>query len=289
MGGAITVSTGLSIIDSLFKGNFASVGGKGGSGGALHLSGSGQEYQIRGSTFLGNVASPSVDPSGFGHGGAISQDCDACSLKVESSYFRGNAGAVGGAIFARRRSSAISTVVLSLINSSFVNNSAVDAGGAAWVRDVALTMGNSTFYNNDAASGAHLAFGRGTTVYHAVANLLGPAISGPACSGTAGLPSPERIAANLLADSSCVSLTAGALPNGPLGTITLDEPPGAVGVVRFTGSAVIDSISDPQKCLWEDARMSARPIDGDGDGIAHCDVGAYEHPHLVLLRDGFEG
>lgn len=60
-------------------------------------------------------------------------------------------------------------------------------------------------------------------------------------------------------------------------------------MVRFSGSAVIDSITASSICAGIDARGQSRPIDGDGDGNAYCDVGAFEaeNPDIIFI-DGFE-
>lgn len=44
-------------------------------------------------------------------------------------------------------------------------------------------------------------------------------------------------------------------------------------------------------CAGRDARFASRPQDGDGDGVALCDIGAYERPappSAQLFNDGFE-
>lgn len=47
------------------------------------------------------------------------------------------------------------------------------------------------------------------------------------------------------------------------------------------GSSAIDT-GDDGLCPATDQRSVARPQDGDGDGVAHCDVGAYELELSVL-------
>ena len=287
-GGAIYTRSNLTISDTLFENNGSSTASNGGLGGALYLRGSEQSYSISDSTFRGNAASPGAIAGTFGYGGAISQNCDNCSLRVARSFFRGNAAVFGGAISSNKYSSSAPNVMLELFNSSFVNNSVADSGGAAYFAKTTSTLANNTFYNNDAANGAHVAFGySGNSVVYAMANLFAPAIFGPACSGIAATPNPSLIASNLLSDSSCGQLSTASLPNGPLGTITLDETPGQIGVVRFSGSAVLDSISNSGQCEPRDARFQQRPIDADGDGIARCDVGAFEHDDTIF-RHGFE-
>ncbi len=287
-GGAISTRSNLTISNTLFENNGSSTSSNGGVGGALHLRGSDNSFSISDSTFRGNAASPGAIAGTFGYGGAISQNCDNCSLRVARSFFRGNAAVFGGAISSNKYSSSAPNVMLELFNSSFVNNSVADSGGAAYFAKTTSTLANNTFYNNDAANGAHVAFGySGNSVVYAMANLFAPAIFGPACSGIAATPNPSLIASNLLSDSSCGQLSTASLPNGPLGTITLDETPGQIGVVRFSGSAVLDSISNSGQCEPRDARFQQRPIDADGDGIARCDVGAFEHDDTIF-RHGFE-
>lgn len=287
-GGAIFARANATIANTLFENNGSTTGSNGGLGGALHFRGSGNSFSISDSTFRGNAASPGAIAGTFGYGGAISQTCDNCSLQVARSYFRGNAAVFGGAIYSSKFSTGAPDVSLILKNNSFVNNSVADSGGAVYIIKSSLFLANNTFYNNDATSGAHVAFGySGNTVTYALANLFGPAAFGPACSGTATLPNPGLIAANLFTDSSCGQISATSLPNSPLGTITLDETPGQIGVVKFSGSAVLDSISNSAQCESRDARFQQRPIDADGDGIAHCDVGAFEHDDTIF-RHGFE-
>ena len=41
-------------------------------------------------------------------------------------------------------------------------------------------------------------------------------------------------------------------------------------------------------CPDADARGVARPADGNDDGTARCDIGAYELQHELLFGSGFE-
>jgi hypothetical protein len=288
-GAAVFSRSNVTITSSLFENNTSTPGGNGGVGGALFLTGMGRSYSVSDSTFRGNAASPAAAAQTFGYGGAIFMNCDACSLQVGRSYFRGNAAVFGGAIYTAKSGAGTPDAALTLTNSSFVNNSVANSGGGVYTIRTVLTLANSTFYNNDAANGAHLTFGfSGNSLVYALGNLFAPTSFGLACSGSTTRPNPGLIAANLFSDSSCGEISTTSLPNSPLGTITLDEPPGEIGVVRFTGNAVIDSISNNGQCEPRDARFQQRPIDGDGDGTARCDVGAFEHPNLTLFRNGFE-
>ena len=59
-------------------------------------------------------------------------------------------------------------------------------------------------------------------------------------------------------------------------------------VVFDRNSTVVDGGS-ASRCLDEDARGRERPLDGNDDGAAQCDVGAYELSGEKLFADGFEG
>src|SRR5690606_8993197 len=41
-------------------------------------------------------------------------------------------------------------------------------------------------------------------------------------------------------------------------------------------------------CLWHDARNFPRPVDGDGNGLARCDIGAIEVGGERVFAHGFE-
>ena len=287
-GGAIYSVGNLNALRSRFEGNAVlATNGGGGAGGAIALSGTMGSNTITESTFRFNGASPGS--AILGHGGAIAVGCDNCSTQVVRSYLRGNSANYGGSVFARKSSVGATDVYISLANSTIYNGSVVNSGGAVFVGSGAsLSASNNTFYNGDASDGAHITFANTAQVNYFRANLLAPTYAGTACSGTPVVTNPGFVGFNLFSDTSCASLEAGALPNSPIGTVLVDERPGLIGVLRFSGSAVMDSITNGTICEPRDARFQVRPIDGDGDGIAYCDVGAYEDPRDVIFIDGFD-
>ncbi len=287
-GGAIYARASLSSLRTLFEGNSAAATTGGGLGGAISLIGALSSNTITESTFRFNGASPGMPL--FGYGGAVYITCDNCATQIVRSYLRGNSANYGGAIYARRLSSGPADASISLSNSTFYNSSVVNSGGSVFIGKYGnLTASNNTFYNADATDGAHLGFSIGAEVNYFRANLLAPTIVGTACSGTPTITNPGLIGFNLFSDTSCASLASGALPNSPLGSVMVDERADQIGVLRFSGSAVIDSITAVGSiCEPRDARYQLRPIDGDGDGIAHCDVGAYEDPRDVIFINGFD-
>jgi hypothetical protein len=286
-GGAIYTSSNLVALRTLFEGNVALSSTGGGNGGAIALSGNLRSSSITESTFRFNGASPAS--AQFGYGGAVYIGCDTCSVQIVRSYLRGNSANYGGAVYARKSSVGVADVFVTLANSTFFNSSVVNQGGAVWINGGAsLSASNNTIYNGDASSGAHLGFGNGAEVNYFRANLLATTVFGAACSGSPVVTNPGFVGFNLLSDSSCPALEAGALPNSPLGSAFVDERAGAIGVIRFSGSAVIDSITAGSICEPRDARFQVRPIDGNGDGSAFCDVGAYEDPFDIIFLDGFD-
>ena len=286
-GGAVYARTNFQSLRTVYESNAAMSATGGGTGGAVLLSGSSTSNTITESTFRFNGAS-ATSPL-FGYGGAMNIACEDCSTQIVRSYFRGNAANYGGGIFARKGSGGAVNVFLTLVNTTFYNNSVLDEGGAVLMGiGTSLSASNNTFYNSDATAGAHLAFTQMPEVSFFRANLLAPTSFGTACSGSFTLPTPGFVNVNLFSDSSCAGLATGSLPNAPLGSVTIDERPGEIGVVRFGGSAVIDSISLDSLCEPRDARFTIRPEDGDGNGVARCDVGAYESPFDIIFYNGFD-
>ena len=182
---------------------------------------------------------------------------------------------LGGAVYTHNANAATVNVYLTAANSTFYNHSVLAQGGALLMgAGTSLSASNNTFYNADAAAGAHLGFIGTPEVSFFRANLLAPTVVGTACSGALSVINPGFVNANLFADASC--------------SVTVDERPGEIGVLRFSGSAVIDSIGLDSLCEPRDARFQVRPEDGDGDGVARCDVGAYESPYDIIFFSGFE-
>lgn len=283
-GGALYTNANLVVAGSHFESNGVQSTQGGGFGGAIRIFGIGAIAQIRDSTFRFNSASP-TSPS-FGYGGAIALICDACDLQLQRSYLRGNSANRGGGVYAGKPSAGAIDTYLTLSNVTLYNHSALGQGGALYLgAGVGTTLSNDTFHNNDATSGAHVAFDPAGELYFFRANLLAPTFAGTAC---AGLPITTATigGGNLLSDGSCNALGGNSIPNAPLGSIIVDDQGNSVGVLRFTGSAVVDSLAQSQ-CEPRDTRDQQRPIDGDDDGLARCDVGAYEYEPRIF-GDSFE-
>ena len=93
---------------------------------------------------------------------------------------------------------------------------------------------------------------------------------------------------NLATDDSCQGFGQATLAELALAPLADNGGPTWTHALK-PGSAAIDSIAGcdvSEPVASHDQRGVARPVDGDGDGIALCDVGAYEANDL-LFGNGF--
>jgi CSLREA domain-containing protein len=218
-------------------------GGKiSGDGGGIAVA-AGATLRVTNSTFLSNRAS--------GSGGAIG---GGGTIVVAGSAFAGNsAGALGGAIAGNSET---------VSNSTFTVNSA--AGGGAVHIEGTLAVLNSTIAGNSGGGGiSGTSVGSTTLTNTLVANNAGGNCVGAIADGGGNLRWPS-------VDSSC----AGAYGDPRLGPFQNNGGPTPT-MAPGAGSAAIDAGLN-NGCLPTDQRGVARPQDGDGDGVAVCDIGAYE-------------
>ena len=297
-GGALSVSAAhLSITGSWFEGNAAIAETGSANGGAIHIDSSVLEtFWLGDSSFINNDASPGR-PQG-GSGGAIYIGCADCFVQMERNWFRGNAGNQGGGIYMRQSFAPANDPRLLLNNNAFYNHIVANNGAALFIgSQLELDAVNNSFYNNSASNGAHVAFNNTSTVLGFRANLLAAVAGGSACSGTPDAPTPTAIRLNLFADGGCALLANQALPASDLGSFHLVESGfgGDMSYFWFDGSSVIDAITDASACDDLDILGNSRPIDGDADTLAYCDVGAFEKYWVLgppidawIFTDGFE-
>lgn len=153
-GGAIhLLHANLFLTDVIFTSNVANNTAGGGGGGAIYMDGTKSmagEVRVTTSTFTGNSTNQL--------GGAIfSYPEGTGSFHIDQSTFDGNISnnrGMGGAIY---HQSASGNELMTVDNSTFVNNRAVagpvgsaSQGGAIWSTLARLEITNSTFTNNDA-------------------------------------------------------------------------------------------------------------------------------------------
>jgi len=216
----------ITVTDSLFANNSVAGGTNGASGGAIAFAQLGT-FVFANSTFTGNQAIGSCSNCYSANGGAI---------------------AIGG-----------NNTAYSILNSTFVNNSAGWVGGAI-VAAAGGTVRNSIFSNNTAANGGnpwHIQQQCSNTITNASNNLQSPR----AYPGT---------------DNLCASNIIEANPQ--LGALT-----GNPGYFPLLGNSPAIDAGSNSVCAAPpvnnlDQRGAVRPQDGNSDGLAYCDIGAYEAP-----------
>ncbi|OFW05420.1 MAG: hypothetical protein A3I61_14465 [Acidobacteria bacterium RIFCSPLOWO2_02_FULL_68_18] len=251
-GGAILASPGttLRIANSTFSGNVAVAG-------AAIFTNSGSavtSFTITGSTFSGNTAAYD--------GGAISVNGGG-PYRVANTTFSGNLvegtdpGIGGGAIFA--------DAPVQLASVTFSGNTSGTIGAAIHAR-ANIAVRNTIV---GGAGGANCAITGGGSVTSLGYNLSSDASCG--FTGTGDLSSVDP-ALGPLANNGGPTLTHTLLGSSP--AVDAGTP---AGCTDTTGAALVD-----------DQRGAGFPraVDGDGDGLARCDIGAIEGVGITADTDG---
>jgi CSLREA domain-containing protein len=245
-GGMYCDAGSMRVYDSTLSGNSAP------RGGGVHNSGA--DVTVRRCAIRGNLAS-------YGGGGMC---CDAGSMRVYDSTLSGNSAPRGGGVLVEQ------DALLRVENSTISGNSASDVG--AGIRNASATthLYNSTVSENSADHGAS---GIDSTGMTAMTNtLVANNAPGTDCNGA-----PRSCGHNLDSDGSCHLSAEGDLPNTDpkLGPLQDNGGPTFTHALLF-GSPAMDA-GDNSACPATDQRGFVRPMDGDGDGTATCDIGAFEH------------
>jgi CSLREA domain-containing protein len=264
-GGAGLYNTGyLAIIRCIFSDNLTYV-----SGGGIANFGT---LDITDSTFYNNWSNTILtSPSG----GGIENGASGI-LTIANSAFIGNGANYPGCLkycFYGSKGGGIHNLgVLRIENSTFSDNAALSVTvgfGGGIDNDGAMWINNSTFSENQASNGGGI-----SSIGNVVTNtIIANSISGANCYGdiTDG-------GHNLSSDASCGFSPAN---NSLLNTDPLLGRLKDTGGPTWTQALLPDSpaidTGDNAHCVTIDQRGFYRPIDGDGDGAAVCDMGSYEY------------
>lgn len=271
-GGMANSASSPSLENVIFEGNSADVYG----GGMVNVNGS--SPNLESVTFNGNMAqygggmenfesSPILNNVNFGENTALHEGGGlanySSSPTITNSTFNNNsAEEYGGGVYNGYSSSP------TLTNVTFYGNNSNEAGGGmenAFSSSPTLT--NATFNDNSALYGGGIYnYQSSATLKNAImwGNIPNQIEGDPAIVSYSDIQGGYTGTGNINADPRL----------GPLEDNGGPTPTQALGV----GSPAIDHANpNPLSCPATDQRGVLRPIDGDGNGTALCDMGAYEY------------
>ena len=256
-GGAISGGS-MTIVRSTFEGNSATAGG-----GIV----AGDDTTIIESTFTGNVA---------GWGGGIAGGYEGMSdITIINSTIWGNSASLGGGYYSDGNTT--------IINSTISGNEASTSGGGIYAAYNGFTPSTlfltySTISGNAAPSGGGV-YNRGNTTLSS--SIIANNPSGSDCQINAGFITDAGH--NLDSDGSCgLNPELGSLPSTDpqLGALEDNGGPTLTHALMRISPAV--DAGDNGACPGTDQRGMPRPVDGNGDGTATCDIGSFELEALVI-------
>jgi len=174
-------------------------------------------------------------------------------------------------------------------NSTFSGNTAPSLGGGINNGSGTLTLNNSTIYGNSSSRVGGISSSN-LSVLDMANNIV---------AGNVGVdclkfgPPVNATGPNLVQDGSCSAALSGdpmlaplADNGGPTMTHALCTGPGEPDAACTGRSPAIDAVNNTA-CPDVDQRGEPRPVDGDGDGNAVCDIGAYELQVAFFAFEGF--
>ena len=279
----------VSLARSSLRGNRASTSG---GGVDIYVSNGGQaEATLRACTLASNTA-------GFGDGGGLSisaEEASRATAELEAATLSGNsADWNGGGVYIWASFS--STATLTMRNATVSGNSAKADGGGIYASGSGVRVYHGTLTQNradddddDWGNGGGIRASGGTVILTGTLvalNADGSSTAGAIHSDLSG--GVDGDAHNLIGDSEGGTGTAGT------GTDIVTASSGLTPLAKRGGetethglapwSPAVDGVPAAACVLSADQRGKTRPWDGDRDGNAACDIGAFElYPRWVFV------
>jgi hypothetical protein len=183
--------------------------------------------------------------------------------------------------------------VVSVDDSLFAFNQAERGGAVTSISDDALLrLSSSTLAYNQASLAGDNVYIFSSGRFLPAHNIIAYPVNGDNCFGSLGLASNNGVSNNLVDDSTCemINNTPGIQMADPLLSSYVASGDRFPGLVPSEGSFAIDATGF---CGEFDARGQARPVDGDANGSAICDIGGIEatdsdNISISIFIDGFE-
>jgi large repetitive protein len=254
------------IVGSSFTGNSAASGS---GGGVVDAAGVGA-LAISDCSFLQNTV-------GAGGSGGGLQATAAGNVTIWNSTFSGNEatgpGGRGGGFFSSAGPTALTNCTLS-------GNMASGHGGAIY-NGPPLAITNCTLAGNGAFLSGAAIYNLGPLMVTLRNTIVTSSVVGPNCGGFPGTFISGGH--NIDNGATCLPIPMGGdLPNtiiqlGPL----QNNGGGRLTHAPLAGSPAIDG-GAAAACPGTDERGVGRPLDGNGDGVAVCDIGAFENSDCNL-------
>jgi len=290
----------LNISGSIFDDNHASI-----EGGAIYIT-SGEDGANQ--AFIANINNNRFSANDANNGGALSvrgtPHNTLSTLILDRNSFIANEAENGGAL-------RTADLRLTLANNLFSGNAAEVRGGALYhllsseTHQIEGEMRGNTFHQQHLTGSDPLRNGRTlwlqidstqSPMWFMLGNLFAPAIDLPPdleeCvrAGSTLVPTGWH---NLSPDAACLWHDPGndILADPMVVASASGHALHPLAVMPQPGSAAIDGWPTGACTSHMDLLGNPRPLDGDGDGEAHCDIGAFELPAVVtdlIFANGFD-